>query len=240
MAWFVNRAPKAVHPFTSGGGKGRRVLDVNITNMFFDRANVQAMIGKRNAAAMSKAGAYIRTRAQTKVLKRKKSRSRPGQPPHVHSKDRVHNLKYIHFFFDKTKESMVVGPSKVPATNAYSPTLMAGYTVPQIMEHGGTITIVEEKPQDTPNVTYDWRRKGVYNNPTRRANPKKRMKHSRGRRRPRKHWKPLPKGDPRKPLLRRRRRVRIDERPFMSVALKMEIKSGLVRKSWYSSVVGAK
>lgn len=240
MAWFVNRAPKAVHPFTKGSGSGRRVLDVKISNMFFDRAEVQRKIGKRNAAAMSKAGAFIRTKAQTRVLRRRKARSRPGQPPSVHSKDRVRNLKYIHFYFNKNTESLVVGPSKVPAKNPSSPTIMAGYTVPQIMEHGGTIVVKEEKPQDTPNVTYDWRRWGVYTNPARRANPKKRWKHSRGRRRPKKNWKPLPKYNPRQPLLKRRRRIRIDKRPFMSVAFKMAIKENVVKKCWTSSLVGAK
>ncbi len=153
MAWFVNRAPKAVHPFTSGSGSGRRILDVKITNMFFDRAELQRKIGKRNAAAMSKAGAYIRTTAQTKVLKRRRSRSRPGQPPHVHSRDKKYSLKFITFKFDEDSESLVVGPEKVPAKNPGNPTIVAGYTVPQIMEHGGTISIKEEKPHDTPNVT---------------------------------------------------------------------------------------
>jgi hypothetical protein len=207
--------------------------------MFFDRAELQRKIGKRNAAAMSKAGAYIRTTAQTKVLKRRKSRSRPGQPPHVHSRDKKYSLKFITFKFDEDSESLVVGPEKVPAKNPGNPTIVAGYTVPQIMEHGGTITVREEKPPDTPNVTYDWRREGIFRSPTRRANPKKRWRHSRGRRRPKGKWKPMPKYNPKQPLLKRKRRVRIDKRPFMSVALRIEIQKGVVNKSWYSSVVGA-
>lgn len=238
MAWFVNRAPKAVHPFTRSGGSGRRLLDVKITNMFFDRAEVQRRIGKRNAAALSKLGAFIQTKAKTRVLKRGKRRSRPGQPPIVHSQDPKRSLRYIHFYMNKDWENLKVGPSKIP-NDPTSPTIAAGYTVPQILEFGGTIQIKEEKPEDTINVTYDWRREGVYDNPARRANPKKRRRHSRGRRKARNRWKPLPKYNKNKPLLKRRRRVRIDKRPFMSVALREVVKEGVVKKAWYSSVVGA-
>lgn len=237
MAYFVNKAPKAVHPFTRGGGSGRRLLDIRISNMFFDRAELQKKIGKRNAMAMMKAGAYIRKRAQTRILKRRKKPSAPGQPPNVHAKDKKRSLRYITFHFNEDTESLIVGPQKIP-NNPQSPTIAAGYTVPQILEFGGTIAIKEEKPQDTINVTFDWRREGTYDNPTRRANPKKRRKHSRGRRRPKSRWKKMPKYKKNQPLLKRTRRARIDKRPFMSVALKQEIQAGIVKKAWYTSVVG--
>lgn len=243
MTYFINKAPKAVRPFVRGGGG--KIATFRVEKMFFDRAHVQERIGKANAAALSRAGAYIKQRAKTRILKRRKKPSAPGQPPHVHAPqgEKTRTLRNIDFKLDRDWESLVVGPYGLAPRSINSPTHKAGYTVPQILEHGGSIQFVEEKPMNTANVDYDWRREGVYDNPARRASPKKRRKFAKGRRRKsKKRWKPLAKGSYKKnqPMLRRTRRARIAKRPFMAVALREEIKAGIVAKSWKSSVIGAR
>lgn len=237
MAFIQNKIPKSINPFLNFK-KGFRP-HVRVDKLFFDRAKVIKMIGIRNAKAMSRAGAFIRRRSQS-LLRRRKRASRPGEPPSVHAPagEKFKTLKNIHFEYDKYYERLVVGPHKI-STKSNQDVIAAGKTVPQILEFGGSVTVREEKPQDTANVQFDWRKEGVYNNPARRANPKKRRKFANGRRRrPKSRWKPMKKYNPNAPLLKRVRRAAVAKRPFMAVALRMEIAAGVVKKSWGSSVVG--
>lgn len=241
MTFFANRAPKAVRPFLKGDKT--KIISFRMEKMFFDRVKLQERIGKANAKALSRAGAFIQRRAKTKILRRRKRASAPGQPPSVHAPtgEKVRTLKFITFELNRDWESLVVGPKLIP-TKGNNATVNAGFTVPQILEHGGTIQIKEEKPPDTPNVNFDWRKEGVYNNPQRRANPRKKRKYAKGRRRKSKsRWKPWPKGKYKQnqPLMKRTRRARIAKRPFMAVALREEIAAGTISKAWRSTVVGA-
>lgn len=146
------------------------MIDLTMTRYFFDRPELLAAINKAERRALSRIGAFIRTRARTDVLKRARARgrgkakrsreepSRPGEPPVVRSRDRRLTLRNILFAFDPSRRSVVVGPVKLntPARN--------GSTVPNLLEFGGAGELVQwrrvgadrwlfgKPPSDQPDV----------------------------------------------------------------------------------------
>lgn len=97
--------------------------------LFFDSPAVVARMKKARRRALSKAGAFVRRRAQTSIRPRKKS-SPPGQPPSSHA-----GLlrKFIYFAWDQSSESVVVGPVPLD-TRPQSP------GAPELLEHGGSVS----------------------------------------------------------------------------------------------------
>jgi hypothetical protein len=117
--------------------------------MFFDRANVVAQVGKRNAAFLSRVGAFTQRRARSS-LRRRKRPSVPGTPPSVHSQSDVATLKNIWFAYEPGNQSVVIGPLRL---NLHSATWGGGRTltkgaVPGILEHGGRVGIRKIKGSD--------------------------------------------------------------------------------------------
>lgn len=121
-------------------------LSANIQDQFFDRAAVIDRMGAANARRLSRIGAYIRRRARTNILRRRKGVSSPGSPPSVHSKDSVATLRNIQFAADRTTESMICGPIKL---NQVNETQDGRISVPEVLEKGGTITIYEQRYANT-------------------------------------------------------------------------------------------
>jgi hypothetical protein len=115
-----------------------------VQDVFFDRDRVIQQIGRENARRLSKAGAFIRRRARSKLGRPRKRVSRPGEAPSVHSSNAVATLKNILFSLNRSDESMVVGPVKLNMKTRNWITL-GTTTVPQLMEHGGVAMIEEEK-----------------------------------------------------------------------------------------------
>lgn len=108
---------------TSGGQGGLRFR----TESYFDREAVIAKLGPANAAAMSKAGAFLRQTAQ-RSMRRRKGASKPGRPPYAH----VGTLKRrIQFAFDEATASLVVGPTPIGSVGIVPPTLEFGGDVPR-------------------------------------------------------------------------------------------------------------
>ena len=100
-------------------------LQKNIKRFFFNRKVVIEAMDKATRSALSKAGAFIRTRARTS-MRRRKAVSTPGQPPSVHAgqlKDR------LYFAFDPASKSVVIGPERYAKAEA-----------PSLLEFGGTAT----------------------------------------------------------------------------------------------------
>lgn len=97
--------------------------------MFFDTNAVKNAVDARTRRALSRYGAFVRTRARSSIRKRKKTAT-PGTPPSSHAGD----LKRLIFFaYEPTNKSVVVGP--VP--------FRAG-TAPELLEEGGTTTVRED------------------------------------------------------------------------------------------------
>jgi hypothetical protein len=102
---------------------------------FFDRALVASMIGKANAKALSRHGAFVQRRARSS-MRRRKGASAPGTPPSAHSRDAVRSLKNIWFAYDPHKQSVVIGPLRLNGE---------GGSVPALHEHGG-IKRIRQRP----------------------------------------------------------------------------------------------
>ena len=94
---------------------------------FFDSAKVLRAVDRANRKNLSKAGAFVRTRARSSLRRRKKV-SVAGQPPSVHSRDTFATLKNILFGYDERTRGVVVGPVAVNGNKD---------RVPELMEKGG-------------------------------------------------------------------------------------------------------
>ncbi len=132
-------------------------VTLSVKDMFFDRARVLKEIGRENAQRLSKAGAFIRQRAKSKLKRRggtgKQGRNRKGQftkgrsatagqPPIVHSRDARANLRFILFGLDTDWESVVIGPVGLPNKRLRGSNRQ---TVPELMEFGGTAQVGRKK-----------------------------------------------------------------------------------------------
>ncbi len=118
------------------------IVDKSIKDRFFDRARVQQSISRKNLRVLSKAGAFVRQRARTKLRRRKRS-AIAGQPPSVHSSDSFATLKNILFALHRDNESVVIGPRFVKRLRRSS-----RQTVPELLEDGGTAQITMTKIGD--------------------------------------------------------------------------------------------
>jgi hypothetical protein len=130
-----------------------RSLD-SLKGNFFDRAKVEKAVGRRRRALLSKAGAFVRTRAISSMLghnvpkgfghKSKVSDrsgvSAPGQPPFPHTGLLV---KWILFAWDQAAGGVVVGPMKTNQVFFDRDRKPVTGTVPQVLEYGGRITVLE-------------------------------------------------------------------------------------------------
>ena len=116
----------------SGGINLRFDIGFDIKDWFFDRPAVEKLMSKIARKALSKFGAYVRTRAKTSIRKRK-GHSEPGKPPHSHQGLLRSN---IFFAFDPGRRSVVVGPVALAGKDM-------GADVLEVLEYGGE----EEIPQ---------------------------------------------------------------------------------------------
>lgn len=95
---------------------------------FFNRKAVLDAVGRAEAAVLSKAGAFVRTRAKSS-LRYRKAPSAPGQPPSAHrtmSRTKTNRKtgvtkvqgvsplrEFLFFAYDRTTRSVVVGPVRL-------------------------------------------------------------------------------------------------------------------------------
>jgi len=103
---------------------------MRIKDMFFDRAAVINAVDGAKRKVLSKAGAFIRTVAQTSIRKRKKS-APPGSPPHSHEGSL---RRLILFGYDKAADSVVVGPVGFKKS-----------TAPNVLEYGGDTVVFRRR-----------------------------------------------------------------------------------------------
>ncbi len=111
-------------------------VGLEIKDMFFDRQAVIDQVSADNRRKLSKAGAFIRTRARSKLRRRRKAAS-AGQPPSVHSRDSRTSLKFILFGLSDD-QSVVIGPVGLSGHQLQG---ASATTIPQLMEMGGTATL---------------------------------------------------------------------------------------------------
>lgn len=111
-----------------------------VKEFFFDRLAVIARVNRVKLRVLRKAGALVRQSAR-RILRRRKRVSRPGEPPSVHSTDKVTNLKNILYAFDG-RDSVVIGPVGLNQMVERSLAL-ARTTVPAVLEFGDSIVLKE-------------------------------------------------------------------------------------------------
>jgi len=109
----------------------------NKKQLFFDRQIVIDAVGRASAKNLSQAGSFIRQSARSSLRRRKKV-SPPGEPPSVHTQDRVATLKNIWFVFDPARRSVVVGPLKLNGSKLHGSNRA---TVPSLHELGGAAVV---------------------------------------------------------------------------------------------------
>jgi hypothetical protein len=114
---------------------------MKIVDSFFDRPAVLARMARATARSLSKAGAFVRRRAISR-LRRRKRYSKPGESPSIRSTDRVASLRNILFGFDG-RYSVIVGPVGLNQLQYAGGRLSAG-TVPATLEFGGQVGIREK------------------------------------------------------------------------------------------------
>lgn len=92
----------------------------SIKKLFFDRKGVLDAVDKSNRVALSKFGAFVRTRARSSI-KTKKGVSAPGSPPFGHTG----KLKGgILFAYDPSSRSVVIGPTRFTSGRGDAPRLL--------------------------------------------------------------------------------------------------------------------
>ena len=106
------------------------MIDMRVKAMFFDRPRVQRAVSHANRRALSRAGAFVRTRARTSMRKRRGT-SRPGQPPYAHEGSL---RRMILFGYEPSRETVVVGPVGFRSSDA-----------PNALEFGGRTTVVRRR-----------------------------------------------------------------------------------------------
>jgi hypothetical protein len=104
--------------------------------VFFDKLKIEDPMEAKRLRAMSKFGAFVRTRAQRSMRRRKGGQSEPGKPPFAHSGE----LRELLFFsYEQASDTVVVGPILFGRRKNRQ-------TVPRVHEMGGALVI--DKPPD--------------------------------------------------------------------------------------------
>ena len=77
--------------------------------------------------------------------------SEPGQPPSVHTQDRVATLKNIWFVFERRRASVVVGPLRLNGSTLRGSNRS---TVPELHELGGSAVLESRKTKRRRRARY--------------------------------------------------------------------------------------
>lgn len=101
---------------------------------FFTSELVLKNMDAAKRKALSKAGAFVRKRSRSSI-KRRKTASKPGNPPHAHQGA----IKLIYFAYDQASDSVVIGP--IPFAGVMAPGIVTG-----TLEKGGAIAVKQRVP----------------------------------------------------------------------------------------------
>jgi hypothetical protein len=111
---------------------------------FFDRKAVLDATSRAEHKVLGRFGAFVRRKAKGSIRKRKKI-SEPGKPPSSHTGV----LKnFIFFAWDATKRAVVIGPTLANMLSFTRDRQPVNGTIPEALEYGGEVTILEEKLGD--------------------------------------------------------------------------------------------
>lgn len=129
--------------FDIGGGSqgGAFGLQAHVKRWFFNAGSLAAAIDRARKGELSRAGAFVRRNARSRLRRRKRVSVAP-EPPSVHSTDSVATLKAIWFAYDPRSQSVVIGPRLLNQAQLVNGSRQS---IPGLLEFGGTATIQEER-----------------------------------------------------------------------------------------------
>ena len=116
-------------------------MPIKVSNFFFDKPHVIALIGKANADKLGLTGSHIKRTAQESMRYTVKKSSSAGQPPRAHQKTGALIRKRLFNWYDTSTKSMVIGSEKLSSTR----TSRFGVTLPEVLEKGGQTTNLSPK-----------------------------------------------------------------------------------------------
>lgn len=110
---------------------------------FFDRVKVLDAATAAKLRYHSKAGAFVR-QTMKNLIKNKPGTSRPGQPPFGHAAEGDGKLeRFIFFAYDQADQTTAIGPALLSLTYEDGDGRPLSGPVPEILELGGEIQILE-------------------------------------------------------------------------------------------------
>lgn len=140
-----------------------RAVGYHLRRWYFDDAKVKKAVGDTTAKVLSKFGSFVRKAAHDSI-KDSNTISKPGKPPHSHfgaHRRKVNRrrmaeglapvrggfkgIKQILFAWDPGSQSVVIGPilaNQLSFSNDKHRRPVKG-TVPEVLEYGGAITMME-------------------------------------------------------------------------------------------------
>lgn len=126
---------------------------VALKKSFFDSKAVTDALDPAVRKALSRFGAFVRTRSRSSI-KKGKGKSKPGQPPKAHQGD----IKRILFGYDAAAKSVVIGPIRYGSASG----------APETLEYGGYARLkgktVRVKPRPFMGPAFDTELEKVGNN----------------------------------------------------------------------------
>lgn len=143
-----------------------------IKKTFFNAAEVLAAADAGTVKALSKMGAFVRRKQKSLVRYRKKV-SQPGEPPSAHRSERFTQTKVnrkgesktqssspfremIFFGYDARTRSVVEGPAQFFKQQA------TGKTVPETLEQGGEVVLLEPVKKSADGKPTSERKKAAF------------------------------------------------------------------------------
>jgi hypothetical protein len=190
-------------------------LTTELTDAFFDAAQVIKKIDDGERRRLGRIGAYIRNAAKWSLRRRKKS-SEAGSPPSVHSRDSYANLRNILYAYQASSHSVIVGPVGIGRK-------VQGLTVPEIHEFGAIVRLKQYQRKDQ--------------NPKASMDRNSRLHDERGRFTQMGQWFSVSESSREVPWMRyRMHNARYRKRPFMRPALMKPKVQAMILDQWRASV----
>jgi len=130
-------------------------MRADFKNFFFDRPHIQRQLDAKERRKLSAIGARVRRSARSSIRKRKRrpaaarrgrrgaERSEPGRPP-LSWQQSEPNLRTILFTYDPKRRSVTIGFQLLNQR----PRGSSADSVPELLELGGTTTIIESRYRD--------------------------------------------------------------------------------------------
>lgn len=123
---------------------------------FFDRPVIREM-DRKAGKVLSRFGAFVRTRARS-LLNKKPTKNRPVSNPGEPPRRQTGILRqFVFFAYDPREKAVVIGPAKTNQVFFDRMGQPVRGTVPEVLEYGGQITILEAL-YDVPGKGPTWLR----------------------------------------------------------------------------------